>query len=87
MNKTLNDLRSEIDALDDELIQIIANRTAIVNEIGKLKKQNNIKPLDEKRWEEVLNRVLENAKKNNISKELIKKIYDQIHKAALEIEK
>lgn len=84
--KTLDDLRKEIDILDKELIHVLAKRTAVVKEIGELKKQNNIKPLDEKRWEEVLKRVLTNAEKNNISKELVKNIFEQIHKTSLAIE-
>lgn len=84
--KTLDDLRKEIDILDEELIQVLAKRTAVVKEIGELKKKNNIKPLDEKRWEEVLNRVLTHAKKHNISKELVKSIFEQIHKTSLAIE-
>ena len=86
MNKTIDDLRKEIDALDDELMQILAKRTTVVQEIGKIKKQHKITPLDEKRWEEVLNRVFKNARKHNVPKELVKNIYNHIHKAALEIE-
>jgi len=84
--KTLDDLRKEIDILDEELIQVLAKRTAVVKKIGEFKKQNSIKPLDEKRWAEVLNRVLTHAKKHNIPEELVKNIFEYIHKAALTIE-
>jgi chorismate mutase len=87
MNKTLEELRIEINAVDDELVKILAKRLDIVREIGKFKKENNISPLDEKRWYEVLQRVLETAKKHNLSQNFIKKIYEEIHDVSLTIER
>jgi chorismate mutase len=87
MNKTLEKLREEINAADDELVKVLAKRMEIVKEIGKIKKENNVTALDEKRWQEVLERVLENAQKHVLSQNFIKKIYEEIHKAALELEK
>lgn len=87
MNKTIDELRKEIDEVDGELVKIIARRMNVVKEIGKFKKENNISALDEKRWQEVLQKVLGTAKKYAISEVLIKKIYDEIHTFALEIEK
>jgi chorismate mutase len=87
MNKTLEDLRKEIHAIDDELVKVLAKRMIVVREIGKFKKENNISVLDEKRWQEVLQGVLEHAKEHTISQNLVKNIYEEIHKAALEIEK
>jgi chorismate mutase len=85
--KTLEDLRKEIDSADDELLSALAKRFSIIREIGLLKKNNNIKPLDTKRWDEVLQKMTSKAKKLNISEELIHKIYEEIHKASLIIEK
>jgi chorismate mutase len=87
MNKSLNELRNEINTIDEELVQILAKRLEIVREIGKIKKEINVDPLDEKRWQEVLKQVFETAKKHAISQDLVKKIYEVIHKTALEIEK
>ena len=86
MKKTLDELREEINTIDDELIEVLAKRMDVVREIGKFKKENNLSTLDEKRWQEVLERVLETAKKYNLSQNLIKKIYEIIHNSALEIE-
>ncbi len=85
--KTLDELRKEIDLLDEALLQVIAKRMEIVQEIGKLKKDMKVEPLDEERWQNVLNRIGLVAKKYNLPEDLVKKIYDEIHKAALIIEK
>ncbi len=50
----LEELRSEIDKLDEELIDILRRRMNIVEEIGKYKKENNITILQLKRWSRVI---------------------------------
>ncbi len=87
MKKSLKDLRNEIDAVDDELLKIIAERIDLVREIGLLKKEIKTQPLDEKRWQEVLTRIKIMALKYKLPEKLIEKIYEEIHQEALKIEK
>lgn len=87
MNKKLENLREEIDAIDEEVVKLIDKRMQVVREIGKLKKEKNLQPLDEKRWQEVLEKIIAKAKKLNLPQTLIKKIYNEIHQAALKLEK
>ena len=84
---TIDEIRKEIDLLDDALVQVIAKRMELVHEIGKLKKEMNLEPLDEERWQNVVERIKEIAKKYNLSEELVKKIFEEVHQAALNIEK
>lgn len=87
MTKTLEDLRKEIDDADEQLLLALAKRFSVIREIGKLKKEHNITPLDEKRWNEVLNKIITISKKYTIPENLVKKIYEEIHISALKIEK
>jgi chorismate mutase len=87
MKKTLQDLRKEIDEIDNELLRVIAKRIDIIREIGLLKKEIKIQPLDEKRWQEVVTRIRELAVKHNLPLELVEKIYEELHQEALKIEK
>jgi len=48
----------------------------VVEKVGKYKKENNIPPLDKKRWQEVI----------KTKKGFIKKIWEIIHEEALKIE-
>lgn len=86
-DKSLNDLRKKIDLVDKQLLNTLSKRVELVWEIGKLKKDLNLKPLDKKRWEEVLETRLALAKKLNLSEEFVEKLYNLIHEYSLEIER
>ncbi|HSX08971.1 MAG TPA: chorismate mutase [Candidatus Saccharimonadales bacterium] len=86
-NKTLEDYRKEIDKIDEELLHVLAKRFDVIRQIGKLKKENNIVPLDEKRWNEVIEKITGKAKHLNLSENFMKTIYEEIHKASLALER
>lgn len=87
MDDKLGSWRRRIDTLDDQLLHILAERIDTVRKIGKFKKTHKIKPLDEKRWQEVLGSKLSKAKVLSLSRDFIKKLYDLIHEYSLEIER
>lgn len=80
-------LRKEIDAADQKLLEALAERMAVVKRVGEYKKQNNLPPLDQARWQKVLENKLAQAKELGLSEDLVKEIYEIIHKHALRIEK
>ena len=41
-NKELDNLRSKINNIDDEILSLLSNRSKIVFEIGKHKKDNSV---------------------------------------------
>ena len=45
-NKELDNLRSKINNIDDEILSLLSNRSKIVLEIGKHKKDNSVVDLD-----------------------------------------
>lgn len=83
---SLENWRKQIDGFDKDLLYTLAKRADIVREIGKFKKARNIAPLDQKRWQEVLQSKLLEAHALNLSEEFIEKIYNLIHEYSLEIE-
>lgn len=72
-------LRSRIDQLDDELLQILSTRMKLADKIGQIKKENNITILQTKRWNEVLARACKKGAKLELSKEFIVQYFDAIH--------
>ncbi|MDA7768373.1 bifunctional 3-deoxy-7-phosphoheptulonate synthase/chorismate mutase type II, partial [Flavobacteriales bacterium] len=50
----LNKLRMEIDSIDKKLVEIVGQRTEIVKEIGRYKKENAVTILQIERWFEIL---------------------------------
>jgi chorismate mutase len=79
-------LRKKIDTLDTTLINLLSERLAIVKEVGIVKKERNIQPLDQSRWNQVLEKGLSQAESLGMRREFIKTILDTIHEEALRIE-
>lgn len=82
----LNELRKKIDALDAQLLETISARLKVVDEVGKIKKELGIPPLDSARWNQVLEKGLVHADTLGLRRDFIRKILDTIHEEALQIE-
>ncbi len=80
----LEELRSEIDKLDEELIDILARRMMIVEEIGHYKKENKITILQLKRWRQLIHDRIEAGVKLGLSKEFILKLLESLHEETIQ---
>lgn len=87
MNNKLDNLRKQIDIVDEKLLTLLAKRIILVRKISKFKKAHNIPILDEDRRSEVLNSQLSKGEKLGLPKDLIKKLYSLIHKYSIKIQK
>ena len=83
----LDDLRKNIDNIDEQLVELIAKRIEIVKKIGEFKKQNNLPVLDKNRFEKVLEKVEKKAIQQGLSQDFVKELYEVIHKYSCEVEK
>lgn len=79
----LEELRHEIDKLDDKLMQILEQRMEISKKIGRYKKLHNITILQTSRWDEILKRRTAEGKKIGLSEEFIIKIFQAIHEESI----
>ena len=75
----LEQLRSEIDKLDSELIHILARRMQIIDEIGNYKKVNNITILQLDRWREIASNRVAQAENMGLSREFITTLLNIVH--------
>lgn len=82
----LNELRKKIDVLDTQLLKLLADRLLVVREVGKVKKELGIKPLDSVRWNQVLEKSFYQADALCLRRGFVKKILDTIHEEALQLE-
>jgi monofunctional chorismate mutase len=62
----LENLRKEIDVIDNEIVKLFAKRLEVVKQIGVYKKENKIDVVDNKRFQKVLEKVENLAGKNGI---------------------
>lgn len=81
-NKLAN-LRTQIDVVDHKLTETLGKRMKIADKIGVLKKDNNVAILQNKRWNEILEKMIQEGKENGLSKEFILKIYKAIHQESI----
>jgi chorismate mutase len=75
----LEQLRQQINHLDDEMMQILSQRMKLAEKIGLYKKENNITILQTSRWNEILERAFKRGEKIGLSKEFITKYFDAVH--------
>jgi chorismate mutase len=81
---TLEELRTEIDKLDGELLQILANRLKIIDEIGEFKKDNGITILQMKRWAGIVKDRLSQGTHLGLKKEFLQELLALIHKESIQ---
>jgi chorismate mutase len=85
-NKIAN-LRTRIDVIDHKLTEILGKRMTIADDIGRLKEKSNVAILQNKRWNEILGKMILEGKDNNLSEEFILKIYKAIHQESINHQK
>ncbi len=79
--------RTKIDVVDHQLLEILGKRMRISDEIGLLKKQNNVAILQTKRWNEILGKMILQGEDQNLSEEFILKIFKAIHQESINHQK
>ncbi len=82
----LAELRSEIDELDDNIWSLIAKRIAVAKQIGDYKREHNLPVLQAKRYDEILQRRLEWAKKNGVSADAVQSILETLHNECVSVQ-
>jgi chorismate mutase len=84
---TLEELRMQIDKLDDDVLQMMEQRMAISEKIGVFKKENNVTILQSNRWNELLKVRINTGLSKGLSEEFVKKIYSAIHEESIHHQK
>lgn len=87
MENLLKSFRNQIDTIDEELIYLLSRRFELVKQIGLIKKENGIAPLQQDRWNIIMKNLLLEAEDKCVNPELVKTIWNEIHKESLKIEK
>lgn len=86
MTKDLTVLRKEIDAVDEQLLLLISQRVDIAREIGQWKREHDEPVIQAQRYQEVLNHYLELGTSKGLSEDLIRTIFEALHKESVRVE-
>lgn len=79
----LNAFRKEINEKDDQLLETLAERMQIVANIGMAKKESNVAVLQNTRWNEILQKVVEKGEEQGLTQGFIEKIFKAIHQESI----
>lgn len=79
-------LRAQIDRIDWQLIEILANRMKIVHKMGEYKRDHNITILQIERWREIITSRLAIANKHNLDREFLLKLLQLVHNESIQMQ-
>lgn len=82
----LQQLRLQIDEVDNALIQQLAERMKLVAEIGYYKKENNVAILQIERWKEIMKTRSNWGNILNLNQKLIHSLLEVMHKYSIEVQ-
>lgn len=72
---TLEQLREEIETIDREIVELIAQRTYVAESIASVKRKQNLPTTDESQEQQVMERAGENAARFGVDANLVKAIF------------
>ena len=81
--KELENLRIKIDDADSQILDILGNRMKVSDEIGKIKKKQNVAILQSERWKNILKKMISDGKQRGLSEDFILKIFKAIHQESI----
>ncbi|HSR60724.1 MAG TPA: bifunctional 3-deoxy-7-phosphoheptulonate synthase/chorismate mutase type II [Robiginitalea sp.] len=79
----LSNLRTQIDVIDNQLIEILGRRMKVSDEIGVLKKQRNVAVLQTGRWNAILGSMILEGESRGLSEEFVLKLFKAIHQESI----
>jgi len=72
---TLDELREEIEAIDREIVELIARRTYVADTVAEVKSQRDLPTTDESQETRVMDRAGANAEQFDVDANLVKAIF------------
>ena len=81
--ENLNELRRQIDELDNQLLDLLAKRMRVSREIGQYKKEHDMPVLQTARYDEILSKRVSQAQDMDMDGEFMKTILAAIHEESI----
>lgn len=79
----LKNLRAKIDVIDQSLLDLLGDRMKVAEDIGELKKTKNVAVLQNKRWNEILGKMILDGEERELSEEFILRMFKAIHQESI----
>ena len=82
-NARLEELRNQIDEVDNRLIAVLQERLQLASEVGRVKNQNDITILQPRRWSEIFNSRLKKAAQSEIDSHFMTRLLHLLHQESI----
>jgi len=79
----LEQIRHKIDEIDLEMLNLMARRMRLAEDIGRIKRKNNITILQTARWNEILERGFAQARERQLSEDFVEKFLNAVHQESI----
>ena len=81
--ESIQQLRKQIDDLDNQLMEILSKRMAVCREIGNYKKEHNMTVLQSSRYNEILEKRGVQGTLTGMDAEFVAKVFESIHEESV----
>ena len=85
--RKLEELRAEIDTLDQEILNIMEKRMVVSRKIGHFKNQQGMQTLQQERWEQLISGRINRGRQQGMSRKFIERLFETIHVESIEYQK
>ncbi len=82
--ENIEEIRHKIDEVDLELLNLLARRMRLSEDIGRFKRRNNISILQTTRWNEILERTFISGRERGLSDAFVEKYLGAVHQESIE---
>lgn len=84
--ENLQQLRANIDVIDEELLKMLQSRMEISRKIGEYKKAHNVAIVQAQRWDEILEEMVKEGKTHGLPEDFVATVYNAIHTASIQVQ-
>lgn len=82
-SERLNDLRSAVDHMDDQLLDLLQERFSMIDQIGAYKREHHLTVFQADRWKFVMESRTEKGVSKNLSEKFMKELLYCIHEESV----
>ena len=83
----LDELRAEIDIMDDLLVWVLSNRMELAGKIADVKRNEKMQVLQSTRWNQVLERVTSKGAESGLRPQFLENLFRSIHEESVGMQK
>jgi chorismate mutase len=82
----LEKLREQIDRVDADIMELLAERMGFSREIGELKKEKNLTILQIRRWKKIMKTQIESGELLGVDEAFVRAVYELIHQESIRVQ-